>query len=181
MLFCLPLILKCLEQDWQDLQEESRQEGFDPSLVSHPQFHWQNLLKILEIDRQDIALGMACPKGVMIMTLKKQDDLLFYVKRCAPHKQAGQWRLIPERQQIKHQALDGLKRVDCYDRKEEASVIALAMREALETPGKTAMLISGDQRLSQMVSGALKQWGISQFLQVQVRALIKHLWLIFFN
>ena len=149
------------EQDWQDLQEESSQEGFDPSLVSHPQFPLANLLKILEIDRQDIALWHGVPKGRDDYDAEKTGRLALLREAMRPAKQAGQWRLIPERQQIKHQALDGLKRVDCYDRKEEAFVIALAMREALETPGKTAMLISGDQRLSQMVSGALKQWGIS--------------------
>ncbi|MEZ5648800.1 MAG: double-strand break repair protein AddB, partial [Alphaproteobacteria bacterium] len=49
-------------------------------------------------------------------------------------------------------------RIDCPGAEEEASVIALLMREVLETPGKTAALVTPDRTLARRVSAALKRW-----------------------
>ena len=45
-------------------------------------------------------------------------------------------------------ALDGLTRIDCPDARGEALVIALCLREALETPGKRAAVITADRGLA---------------------------------
>ena len=42
----------------------------------------------------------------------------------------------------------------------EALAIALALREALETPGKTAALVTPDRQLATRVSALLARWGI---------------------
>jgi len=42
----------------------------------------------------------------------------------------------------------------------EAQAIALALREALETPGKTAALVTPDRQLASRVSALLARWGI---------------------
>jgi len=57
-------------------------------------------------------------------------------------------------------ALSGVRRIDCAGPREEAGVIALAMREALETPGRTAALITPDRRLARRVRGELARWEI---------------------
>ena len=160
------------EDDWRILtsdqekapseeQKGSPSDGFfDAGLVAHPQYPLAHLLDVLNVARSDIGLwpGVAAsPDGY---DAGKTGRLALLREAMRPAQQSGQWRLIPERQDIKPSSLNGLMRVDCYDRRQEAEVIALAMREALETPGKTAMLISGDQRLSQMVSGELKRWGV---------------------
>ena len=104
--------------------------------------------------------GRGLRRPPIAMMPAKQAGWRYCGRAMRPAQQSGQWRQIPERQDVKPSSLNGLMRVDCYDRRQEAEVIALAMRETLETPGKTAMLISGDQRLSQMVSGELKRWGV---------------------
>ncbi|HET7606946.1 MAG TPA: PD-(D/E)XK nuclease family protein [Sphingomicrobium sp.] len=43
----------------------------------------------------------------------------------------------------------------------EAQAIALALREALETPGKTAALLTPDRQLAGRVSALLRRWGIA--------------------
>lgn len=43
---------------------------------------------------------------------------------------------------------------------EEAQAIAIALREAVETPGLTAALVTPDRNLAQRVVGHLKRWGI---------------------
>ncbi|MAO54900.1 MAG: double-strand break repair protein AddB [Rhodospirillaceae bacterium] len=55
----------------------------------------------------------------------------------------------------------GLARIDCATTAEEASVIALALREALETPGKTAALVTPDRALARRVKAELARWGVT--------------------
>lgn len=58
-------------------------------------------------------------------------------------------------------ALAGLSRIDCPGPQEEAGVIALLMRECLETPGKTAALVTPDRDLARRVAAALRRWGVA--------------------
>lgn len=51
-------------------------------------------------------------------------------------------------------------RLDARDEHEEADVVAALMREVLETPGKTAALITPDETLMQRVNARLKPLGI---------------------
>ncbi|MEM9170089.1 MAG: double-strand break repair protein AddB, partial [Pseudomonadota bacterium] len=57
-------------------------------------------------------------------------------------------------------ACDGLTLIEAADENEEASVIALAFREALETPGRTAMLITPDRLLALRVAARMRRWGV---------------------
>ena len=57
-------------------------------------------------------------------------------------------------------ALEGIDRIDCPGPREEAMVIALAMREVLETPGQTAALVTPDRRLARRVTAELTRWQI---------------------
>lgn len=58
------------------------------------------------------------------------------------------------------EGLEGLTHVEGRNDEETAAVIALLMREALETPGKTAALITPDITLSRRVTARLSRWGI---------------------
>ena len=46
------------------------------------------------------------------------------------------------------------------DENEEALALAVAMREALETPGRTAALITPDVAIARRVSAELARWGV---------------------
>jgi ATP-dependent helicase/nuclease subunit B len=61
---------------------------------------------------------------------------------------------------ITGKALTGLLRVDCPGPQEEATVIALLLRQKLETPGATAALVTPDRDLARRVAGELRRWGI---------------------
>ncbi|MGE0747655.1 MAG: double-strand break repair protein AddB [Rhodospirillales bacterium] len=58
-------------------------------------------------------------------------------------------------------ALAGVRRIDCPGPQEEAAVIALLMREALETPQRTAALVTPDRALARRVAAELSRWGIA--------------------
>lgn len=56
--------------------------------------------------------------------------------------------------------LDGLSVVTARTEEEAATVAALLMREALETPDKTCALVTPDQDLARRVSARLARWGV---------------------
>lgn len=55
-------------------------------------------------------------------------------------------------------APDGLALVEAADSGEEALAIALILREVLETPGRTAALVTPDRMLARAVQGELERW-----------------------
>ncbi|MBN8531401.1 MAG: double-strand break repair protein AddB [Alphaproteobacteria bacterium] len=57
--------------------------------------------------------------------------------------------------------LAGFHRLLCAHEEEEAEAIALLLREALETPGRTAMLVTPDRALAARVQSRMKRWDIS--------------------
>jgi ATP-dependent helicase/nuclease subunit B len=57
-------------------------------------------------------------------------------------------------------ALSEVRRIDCAAPGEEAVVIALALREAAERPGRTAALVTPDRGLARRVAAELRRWGI---------------------
>jgi ATP-dependent helicase/nuclease subunit B len=56
--------------------------------------------------------------------------------------------------------LTGIRALELAGPAEEAQAIAIAMREALEVPGRTAALVTPDRDLARRVSAHLLRWGI---------------------
>jgi len=57
-------------------------------------------------------------------------------------------------------ALTGMELATCSTPQQEASIIALKMRETLETEGRSAALVTPDRSLARRVAARLKHWGI---------------------
>ena len=57
-------------------------------------------------------------------------------------------------------ALNGMSLVECRSRGQEAALIAVAMREVLEIPERTAALVTPDRQLAEAVIAALRRWDI---------------------
>ena len=57
-------------------------------------------------------------------------------------------------------ALAGVRLMTCPGPQEEAAVIALALRRALEVPGRTAALVTPDRGLARRVAAELRRWEI---------------------
>jgi ATP-dependent helicase/nuclease subunit B len=56
--------------------------------------------------------------------------------------------------------LDGLSLITARTDEEAATVVALLLREALETPDRTAALVTPDQALARRVTAKLGRWGV---------------------
>jgi len=58
-------------------------------------------------------------------------------------------------------AIANLARIDCANAEEEAGTVALLLREALDTAGKTAALVTPDRALARRVAAELRRWDIT--------------------
>jgi ATP-dependent helicase/nuclease subunit B len=129
------------DESWQDL---------DPG---HPQFGMKQLLQRIGIARRDVAdWSDAAPPGT-------RERVLSETLRPAPTTDA--WRVLAEQKNGDFaRGFEGLSLVETADPAEEASVIALALREALETPGRTAALVTPDRALARRVAAELQRWDV---------------------
>ena len=66
----------------------------------------------------------------------------------------------PEPFPLSEKALENVEMIECSNQAQEAGVIALALRQVLETPGKTAALITPDRTLARRVAAELDRWDI---------------------
>ncbi|MDE0173020.1 MAG: double-strand break repair protein AddB [Defluviicoccus sp.] len=57
-------------------------------------------------------------------------------------------------------AVGGVCRIDCAGAREEAATVALLLRETLETPDRTAALVTPDRGLARRVAAELERWGV---------------------
>ena len=57
-------------------------------------------------------------------------------------------------------ALAGVTLIEAADEREEALCLAIAMREILQTPGRTGILVTPDRELARRVRGELLRWSV---------------------
>jgi ATP-dependent helicase/nuclease subunit B len=131
-------------------------DAWDVLEAHHPQYGLKLLLTRLGRDRADVAdwapeIDGAAPGR------KARADL--FSRTLRPAAVTG----APEApcEDGDTDAVAGLTRIDCATLAEEASVIALALRETLETPGKTAALVTPDRALARRVKAELARWGVA--------------------
>ncbi|MHB1219478.1 MAG: double-strand break repair protein AddB [Alphaproteobacteria bacterium] len=124
-------------------------EGWEKLEPSHPQFALRFLLERLDVPRDRVMPWHD-------LKIPARGALLTETMRPAATSEA--WRRAEGT--IPADALDGLERIDCPGPMEEAGVIALRLRHALETPGKTAALVTPDRELARRVAAELRRWDI---------------------
>jgi len=116
---------------------------------SHPQHNLARLLDRLQLKPEAVNTWTGAP------IISPRVKLIAEAMRPAETTQA--WRTLDI---IPDEALAGVDRVDCNDSAEEAFVIALILRHALEIPEKTAALITPDRNLGRRVAAELRRWDI---------------------
>lgn len=122
--------------------------------AGHPQFGLRQLLHRLEADR--MAVG-EWPSAVDVHgNGPARERLIGEALRPAATTQA--WR--DERGTIGADALQGVVQIEAQEPHEEAGLIALVLREALEVEGRTAALITPDRDLARRVASIMGRWGV---------------------
>jgi len=119
---------------------------------SHPQFGMARLLERLEVDRSDVRPWHTPAAGNDERTARVR----FVQQALAPPM------ATPSRPSAASppDTFDGVTTVVAPTPREEAGIIALALRGALETPAKTAMLVTPDRALARRVTAELGRWSI---------------------
>lgn len=122
----------------------------------HPQFGLKRLLDSWQTTREDVEL---LPGIERLRPGAARGWLASEVMR--PTAAAGTWResLFAGRDRIE-QGMEKVSLVETRDHHQEAQLIALVLREVLETPGKTAALVTPDRDLARRVISALRRWGV---------------------
>ena len=101
------------------------------------------------------------PRGAMSVRGRRQRPMpqpRRAARRCpAPCCRPTRWRSGGTRRPA---AVDGLTLLSPADQQEEAAAIAMVLREALETPGATAALVTPDRDLAGRVATELLRYGV---------------------
>jgi len=132
------------------LDEESW-TNLDPG---HPQFGLGQLLRTIQTTREDVQDWFTADHN------PARETLLSETLRPAPTTDA--WRALAENGDDEiTQGMKDLGLVTAADPAQEALTIALALRESLETPGRTAGLVTPDRNLARRVAAEMARWHIA--------------------
>lgn len=133
------VVLPGLDHD----MDEASWEALDPS---HPQYGLRELLSALGRARSDVAEWPGVAGG------SARHFLITELMR--PAETSDSW-VKPEPASLEH-----VTRADCATPHQEALVVALALRSVLDTPARTAALVTPDRELARRVTAELKRWQI---------------------
>ncbi len=130
----------------------------------HPQSSLKTLLSIMDIDRKEVRPWPWVGGLADVQRLKNRRRIL--AEALVPVDATGDWvgRIAALKDganaHIFDEALEELSLLEARSDPEEALAIALILREALETPHRSAALVTPDQLLAQRVQTRLRRWGI---------------------
>ena len=137
-----------------DLDEESWSVIGEPGTASHPQYGMSKLLRHLDAAREDVALWPGCETETAPRARLLSEAL-------RPAETTERWRArLAAMKKDAGAALDGLTMIEAAGERDEAGAIALLMREVVETPAKTAALVTPDRKLARRVAMELRRWKI---------------------
>jgi ATP-dependent helicase/nuclease subunit B len=123
----------------------------------HPQSGFRALLEQLQVERRHVAMLPGCVVGAVASTRST-----IVAEALRPASSMGHWRTFAESSDkaALSAALTDVELIEASGPQEEAEAVALILREALETPGRTAALVSPDRLLARRVAVRLQSWGI---------------------
>jgi ATP-dependent helicase/nuclease subunit B len=133
--------------------------------VQHPQGALKRLLDRAGVAKGDVAVWPASSRA----DLTGRWRLRLVNEALRPAEETADWlRVITElRKEAAREGVDpiaeglrGLSAISAHTEEEAATAAALLLREALETPERTAALVTPDQGLARRVSAKLARWGV---------------------
>lgn len=145
------------------LQEEFPDRVWDTIDVRHPQSSLKGLLEIMDVSRKSVPIWPWIVDGDRAVARKRRRIL---AEALVPVDATGDWlkRIVTltegEGADVFETALEGLSLIEARNDAEEGLAIALILREALETKGRTAALVTPDQNLAQRVQARLSRWNV---------------------
>ncbi len=117
---------------------------------NHPQYELKELLDFLKINRAEVI-------NVPHKLFTSKERLVTEIMR--PAMGSAEWRKLSI-ELLPAETFAGIHLLNCDDIRQEAQAIALLIRNTLETPEKTAALVTMDRNLARRVVSELKKWNI---------------------
>ena len=119
-------------------------------IETHPQYMLRQLLDHMGIARAEVRAWRAGRDGASHDRAKAVGNAM------TPAAFTDKWQGLPARAR----RLSGVRAVELPNPAAEAQAIAIALRESVEVPGRTAALVTPDRALATRVAAHLKRWGI---------------------
>jgi ATP-dependent helicase/nuclease subunit B len=129
-----------------------------PEHPEHPQTGMAELLRYLGATRDDVAYVPGSEPGE-----RQQARLGFVSEMLRPAGETDRWQAFLQDDAAPARltsGLAGLQTLETPTAHDEAEAIALVLRETIETPGKTAALITPDRTLARRVAARLKAYDL---------------------
>ena len=123
--------------------------------ATHPQQGMLRLLARLEVAPAEVGEWDSGPTGPPPSSRPGRTRIA--IEALRPTETTDAWRGLDD---LPADALDGVERIDCGNEAEEAGVVALMLRHALDEPGRTAALVTPDRQLARRVAAELARWDI---------------------
>ena len=139
--------------DWSLIGDHEQEPAF-----SHPQIILKRLLATMKLAREDVREIGGETHGVHPEITARRKLIS---TAMAPAAATAEWRNF-RRDQATHiaQALENVTVLEAADERIEALTLALFMREALETPDRTAALVTPDRAVARRVAAELRRFDI---------------------
>ena len=144
-----PGLLPDIDQDdWQVIHKDK----------VHPLHPLSVTLKALSLELSDVRIWPA--SIAQAKASAKRQAFLTEVMR--PASQTDKWRALGGQKDsfISKDSFTGFQRLEAQDSHEEAEIISLLLRAQLEEPHRTAILVTPDRQLAQMVRSELRRFDI---------------------
>lgn len=135
------------DEEWDALGPDE----YERAEQTHPQFHLKLLLDRMGVSRGEVETwptsGRAASPAVRARAVANAMTAADFSDKWSSLRPA-------------ERRLTGVRAAEFADAAAEAQGIALALREVLETPGRTAALVTPDRMLARRVSALLRRWKI---------------------
>ncbi len=142
------------DQEWKMLSANPLTS--EDVLESHPQYGLANLLSDMGVDRDEV-IELGTPPQFLNDRNRILSTVLSLPECC------GSWKsnraAVADDALI--EALENVALIEAITERQEALAIAIALRETLETPNKTAALVTPDRNLARRVGVELVRFGVN--------------------
>jgi ATP-dependent helicase/nuclease subunit B len=135
------------DAEWEALGPDENGRGEE----THPQFHLKLLLDRMGVARGEVQRWRQAGRAASSPARARAVANAMAAPEFSPKGE----NLNPAQRR-----LSGIRLAELPDSAAEAQAIALALRGALESPGKTAALVTPDRQLAARVSALLARWAI---------------------
>jgi ATP-dependent helicase/nuclease subunit B len=132
------------------------EDSFLAAPHSHPQYGMKQLIAKMGVARADVSLWPAYE-----ISSRQEARSAFLSQALRPAETTERWHAaLPGLKKRADESLQHLFLCELETTRAESETIAVAMREVLETEGKTAALVTPDRALARRVAMDLRRWNI---------------------